>query len=48
MGRSLMLVLGAALAVGVFAPAAFAQDDNPRGDDLGGDDSNSRHEGVYI
>jgi hypothetical protein len=48
MGRSLMLVLAAALAVGVFAPAAFAQDDNPRGDDLGRDDSNRRYEGVYI
>jgi hypothetical protein len=48
MGRSLMLVLAAALAVGVFAPAAFAQDDNPRGVDLGRDDSNRRYEGVYI
>jgi cytoskeletal protein RodZ len=48
MGRSLMLVLVAALAVGVFAPAAFAQDDNPTGDDLGGDDSNGGYEGVYI
>ena len=29
MRRSLMLVLVAALAALVFAPAAFAQDDNP-------------------
>jgi putative cell wall-binding protein len=33
MRRSLMLVLVVALAVLVFAPAAFAQDDNPTGDD---------------
>jgi hypothetical protein len=38
MRRSLMLVLVVALAVLVFAPAAFAQDDNPSADDLGGDD----------
>ena len=36
MRRSLMLVLVVALAALVFAPAAFAQDDNPTGDDLGG------------
>ena len=36
MGRSLMLVLAAALAVVVFAPAAFAQDDNPGGMTLEG------------
>ena len=36
--RSLMLVLVVALAALVFAPAVFAQDDNPTGDDLGGDD----------
>ena len=33
-----MLVLVVALAALVFAPAVFAQDDNPTGDDLGGDD----------
>lgn len=33
-----MVVLTVALAALVFAPAAFAQDDNPTGDDLGGDD----------
>ena len=38
MRRSLMLVLAVALAALVFAPAAFAQDDNPTGDDLGGVD----------
>ena len=38
MRRSLMLVLGVALAVLVFAPAAFTQDDNPSADDLRGDD----------
>jgi hypothetical protein len=48
MGRSLMLVLAAALAVGVFAPAAFAQDDNPTRDDLGGDDPDGIYHGVYI
>ena len=48
MRRSLMLVLAAALAVLVFAPAAFAQDDNPTGDDLGGDDSDQVYDGVYI
>lgn len=36
MRRSLMVVLVVALAALVFAPAAFAQDDNPTGDDLGG------------
>ena len=35
MRRSLMLVLMVALAALVFAPAAFAQDDNPTGGDLG-------------
>jgi hypothetical protein len=34
MRRSLMLVLVVALATLVFTPAAFAQDDNPTGDDL--------------
>src|SRR5215207_4589141 len=43
MRRSLMLVLAAALAVLVFAPAAFAQDDNPTGDDPDG-----VYDGVYI
>jgi LPXTG-motif cell wall-anchored protein len=38
MRRFLMLVLMVALAGLVFAPAASAQDDNPTGDDLGGDD----------
>jgi hypothetical protein len=38
MRRSLILALVVALAALVFAPAAFAQDDNPTGDDLGGDD----------
>lgn len=38
MRRSLMLVLAVVLAALDFAPAAFAQDDNPTGDDLGGDD----------
>jgi hypothetical protein len=38
MRRSLMLVLVVGLAALVFAPAAFAQDDNPSADDLGGDD----------
>ena len=38
MRRFLMLVLMVALAALVFAPAALAQDDNPTGDDLGGDD----------
>jgi len=33
-----MLVLAVMLAALVFAPAAFAQDDNPTADDLGGDD----------
>jgi len=35
MRRWLMLVLVVALAALVFAPAAFAQDDNPTGDNLG-------------
>ena len=43
MRSSLMLVLAAALAVLVFAPAAFAQDDNPTGDDPDG-----VYDGVYI
>ena len=38
MRRFLALVLMVALAALVFAPAAFAQDDNPTADDLGGDD----------
>ena len=38
MRRCLMLVVAVALAALVFAPAAFAQDDNPSGDDLRGDD----------
>ena len=38
MRRCLMLVVAVALAALVFAPAVFAQDDNPTGDDLGGDD----------
>jgi putative cell wall-binding protein len=38
MRRCLMLVIAVALAALVFAPAAFAQDDNPSGDDLRGDD----------
>ena len=38
MRRALMLVLVVALGALVFAPAALAQDDNPTGDDLGGDD----------
>ena len=35
MRRSLMLVLAVMIAALVFAPAAFAQDDNPSGDDVG-------------
>ena len=38
MRKSLILVLVVALAALVFAPAAFAQDDNPTGDDLRGGD----------
>ena len=38
MRRTLMLLLVVALGALVFAPAAFAQDDNPSGDDMGGDD----------
>ena len=38
MRRTLMLVLVVALAALVFAPAAFAQDDNPTVDDLRADD----------
>jgi uncharacterized membrane protein YkoI len=38
MRRSLMLVLVVALAVLVFAPAAFTQDDNPSAHDLRADD----------
>ena len=41
MRRSLMLVVVVALAVLVFAPAAFTQDDNPSADDLRGDDRGS-------
>jgi putative cell wall-binding protein len=48
MRKSLMLVLAAALAALVFAPAAFAQDDNSTGDDLGGDDPDGVYDGVYI
>ncbi len=36
MRRALILVV--ALGALVFAPAALAEDDNPSGDDLGGDD----------
>jgi hypothetical protein len=38
MHRAMMVVLVVALGALTFAPAAFAQDDNPTGDDLGGDD----------
>ncbi len=38
MRRALLVVLVVALGALIFAPAAFAQDDNPTGDDLGGDD----------
>ena len=38
MRKSLMLVVMVMLAALVFAPAAFAQDDNPSGDDLMEDD----------
>jgi hypothetical protein len=38
MCKFLMVVVMVALAALVFAPPAFAQDDNPTGDDLGGDD----------
>src|SRR5215218_6848949 len=38
MRRILMVVLMVAMGALVLAPAAFAQDDNPSGDDLGGDD----------
>ena len=38
MHRAMMVVLVVALGALIFAPAAFAQDDNPTGDDLGGDD----------
>ena len=38
MRRFSILVLTVALAALVFAPAALAQDDNPTGDDLRGDD----------
>ena len=49
MRRSSMLVLAAALAVLVFAPtAAFAQVDNPTGDDLGRDAPDGIYEGVYV
>ncbi len=37
MRKSLMLVVVVALAVVVFAPAAFTQDDNPSADDLRAD-----------
>ena len=38
MHRVMMVVLVVALGALIFAPAAFAQDDNPSGDDLRGDD----------
>jgi hypothetical protein len=38
MHRAMMVVLVVALGALIFAPAAFAQDDNPTGDDLRGDD----------
>jgi hypothetical protein len=38
MHRTIMVVLVVALGALIFAPAAFAQDDNPTGDDLGGGD----------
>ena len=38
MRRALTLVLVVALGALIFAPAALAQDDNPTGDDLGGED----------
>jgi hypothetical protein len=46
--RSLTVVLAAALAVLVFASSAFAQDDNPRGNDPGGDDPKGVYDGVYV
>ncbi len=44
MRRALLVVLVVALGALIFAPAAFAQDDNPTGDDLGGDDRGGEHE----
>jgi len=38
MHRAMMVALVVALGALIFAPAAFAQDDNPTGDDLRGDD----------
>jgi hypothetical protein len=38
MRRALTLVLVVALGALIFAPGALAQDDNPTGDDLGGED----------
>ena len=38
MRRYMTLVAAVALAALVFAPAAFAQDDGPTGEDLRGDD----------
>ena len=38
MHRVMMVVLAVAFGALIFAPAAFAQDDNPTGDDLRGDD----------
>src|SRR3712207_5948629 len=37
MHRAMMVALVVALGALIFAPAAFAQDDNPTGDDLRGD-----------
>jgi cytoskeletal protein RodZ len=38
MHRTMMVVLVVALGALIFAPTAFAQNDNPTGDDLRGDD----------
>ncbi len=38
MHKVMMVVLAVALGALIFAPAAFAQDDNPTGDDLREDD----------
>ena len=38
MHRVMMVVLAVTFGALIFAPAAFAQDDNPTGDDLRGDD----------
>ena len=48
-GRSLIVVLAAALAVlVVFAPSAFAKDENPTRDNPGGDGPKGLYYGVYI